>query len=238
MEANRYFDRIAQFGAGSAHPGGFKETLDMLAESSFCQGEKVLEVGCGTGRTSCYLSKEYKCEVTGLDQHSLMIAKAKKRAELENVRAIFVIGDAYALPFPNEAFDTVIMESVSGFLDMPKVYMEIHRVLKMGGRLINLELFANEPLSNAQQKNWMEYYGVNSVPTLDQWNNAIKGAGFSIVKQRQDSLNMLQNVFSELSHPDQLAANLRDENAAPMGAEQPIFEYSDLLGYGIVIASK
>lgn len=239
MGADKYFDQIAKYGAGSAHPGGFKETLRMLSTVRFYEGEKILEIGCGTGRTACYLAKKYGAHVTGCDRHPLMVKKAQRRAQIEKSRASFLIGDVYKLPFAAGSFETVLMESVSVFLDTPRAFQEIHRVLKPGGRMINLELFAKRPLSAQAREACFQYYGVRSIPTLEEWSRAIRQSGFAkVVVQRQKSFHVMDNMISEMEHPDPLAQVLIDKNATAMGMNQPIFQFAHHLGYATLIGLK
>ncbi len=47
---NTYIDFLAYYGIGSAHPGGFTLTKQLLAQLPLRQGADVLEIGCGTGK--------------------------------------------------------------------------------------------------------------------------------------------------------------------------------------------
>lgn len=52
MKRNTYIDFLAYYGIGSAHPGGFTLTKQLLAQLPFRHGANVLEIGCGTGKTA------------------------------------------------------------------------------------------------------------------------------------------------------------------------------------------
>ncbi len=69
-------------------PEDFGETIEQLKKYPIEKGKRVLEVGCGTGRTACYLA-EQGCDVTAIDIRPEMISKAKIRAEKQGVRVNF-----------------------------------------------------------------------------------------------------------------------------------------------------
>ena len=106
-----YHEIIAALGEGSAHPGGFAGTMEFLAEAGVAPGMRVLEVGCGAGRTACALAA-MGCDVTGVDRSEAMLANARRRAGLLRADVVFVRGDIRALPFDDGAFDLAYSSSV------------------------------------------------------------------------------------------------------------------------------
>lgn len=59
MKRNTYIDFLAYYGIGSAHPGGFTLTKQLLAQLPFRHGANVLEIGCGTGKTAKIYGEEF-----------------------------------------------------------------------------------------------------------------------------------------------------------------------------------
>jgi SAM-dependent methyltransferase len=97
----------------------------------------VLDVGCGLGGTARYLALTFGAHATGLDltpeyvQAAQMLTGRLKLAE----RVDFRQGSALEMPFENAAFDVVWSEHAQmNIPDKAKLYGEIHRVLKPGGR--------------------------------------------------------------------------------------------------------
>jgi ubiquinone/menaquinone biosynthesis C-methylase UbiE len=86
--------------------------LDELHEwggEQLVHGKRVLDLGCGDGRFALGLAP-LASTVDGLDPDSEAIAAAKKTARLADVRnARFAVGAAQRLPYPDEAFDVVIL---------------------------------------------------------------------------------------------------------------------------------
>jgi ubiquinone/menaquinone biosynthesis C-methylase UbiE len=102
------------------------------------QGQRVLEVGVGTGKNMAYYPPGLT--VTAVDLSSRMLEKARARARREGVTVDLREADAQALPFTSASFDTVAAACL--FCSVPDPVpglSEMRRVLKPGGQLILLE---------------------------------------------------------------------------------------------------
>jgi ubiquinone/menaquinone biosynthesis C-methylase UbiE len=98
----------------------------------------VLEIAIGTGRNLPFYPAEVR--LTGIDLSSAMLAKAEERARALGRAVVLRIGDAHALDFPDETFDSVIMTlALCTIPDERRAIREAKRVLRPGGRLILLE---------------------------------------------------------------------------------------------------
>lgn len=108
------------------------ETLKAIGQLN---GEKVLDLACGTGN----LLKELKArfpstQLTGVDQSSGMLQIA--RDKLDESISLYQ-NSATSLDFANESFDLVITNSAFHFFpEQEKALQEIQRVLKTNGRLV------------------------------------------------------------------------------------------------------
>lgn len=93
-------------------------------------GQRVLDVACGTGNAAA-LVEDAGSDVTGIDAADRLIEVARDRLP----GATFVVGDAAALPFADDAFDAAV--SVFGiiFATAPAAG-ELIRVLRPGGRAV------------------------------------------------------------------------------------------------------
>lgn len=100
----------------------------------------LLDNGCGDGALASDLARRGAI-VTGLDADSVMIAAARRRAEIEGTQLHLVGGQAERLPFSDAAFDLVVAVTVLCFVrDTERAIAEIARVLSPGGRLVIGEL--------------------------------------------------------------------------------------------------
>ncbi|HEX2647853.1 MAG TPA: class I SAM-dependent methyltransferase [Candidatus Dormibacteraeota bacterium] len=73
------------------------------------RGKRVLDLGCGDGRFALGVAP-FASDVKGLDPDPDAIAAAKKNARKSGVRNVhFGVGAAQELPYPDQAFDVVIL---------------------------------------------------------------------------------------------------------------------------------
>ena len=104
-------------------------------------GDRVLEVGIGTGLTASLYPRE--CQVTGIDLSAPMLEKARARLRHERVRHVRLLQmDAAAMRFHDESFDVVYAPyTISVVPDPVRVAREMYRVCKPGGRILFLNHF-------------------------------------------------------------------------------------------------
>lgn len=195
-----YFDMLAKLGIGNAHPGGFTATLKQFEHYPLPAASRILEVGCGTGRTSCYLAAQGH-EVIGIDIHPDMITKAKIRAEKENASIQFLEGDASSLPFPNESFDVIFVESVSIFTDTGKALSEYYRVLRTGGKLFDREMIQRKPMSTEIYQEITQFYQIEKLWDINDWSVLVKTMGFCH-SQIEGPFLFSKSNEDLLEHPD------------------------------------
>ncbi len=102
---------------------------ERLAETAGLRaGMRVLDLATGHGNTALAAARR-GCEVTGIDQDADLLAVARGRAEAESLTAKFEVGDATALPYPDEHFDMVL--STFGVID-PSNRAAIHEAKRVG----------------------------------------------------------------------------------------------------------
>lgn len=102
------------------------------------EGERVLEIGCGTGSDLLQFAKN-GARATGIDFTEKHVELARHRVgEL----AVVHQADARHLPFENESFDYVYSHGVLHHSDEPEqIVREMFRVLRPGGR-VNVHVYA------------------------------------------------------------------------------------------------
>ena len=121
------YDRLSdsQFEAGKA----------LLGRLELKAGERVLDVGCGTGRLAAWAAERVGAEgsVVGIDPLADRIALAKNNYP----QLRFEVAQAENLSlFDDHSFDLVCLAAVFHWIaEKPKAFAEIARVLKKGGRM-------------------------------------------------------------------------------------------------------
>jgi SAM-dependent methyltransferase len=217
--ANRnlsYHEVQARLGAGSAHPGGFATTLRFLDRLGLAPGARVLECGCGTGRTACLLAHR-GMQVTALDRNPVMLAKAERRGEAEGVEVEWVLGDVRALPWDDCRFDLVLAESVTVFTAVPEALRQYRRVLAPGGTVADLEMAARPDLRPEARAELLRFYGASDLPTAEGWREAYAAAGFApVILWGPHPIDLSDPRRNTARHPDPLdlsEAGARDDPA-------------------------
>jgi phosphatidylethanolamine/phosphatidyl-N-methylethanolamine N-methyltransferase len=119
------------------HPG----RLIALERMGIRPGDKILEVGVGTGINASLYPRN--CHVTGIDFSAKMLDKARERVAKKGVTNV-TLGemDAANLTFADGSFDIVYAPYVISVVSDPlRVVREMHRVCRPGGKIVILNHF-------------------------------------------------------------------------------------------------
>lgn len=114
----------------------YRRRVEMCLEQ--CSGgERVLEVGFGSGVTFLNLHEKYR-EIHGLDL-TADINQVKRVFDERHIKTELCNGSVLEMPYADGMFDTVLLISILEHLqpsDQPRAFAEIRRVLKPGGQVI------------------------------------------------------------------------------------------------------
>ena len=135
LDANirRYSEAIEEVGLWNSEKKIFEKYIN--------KNDKILDLGCGAGRTTINLYMSGYTNITGLDIADKLIDFAKKYSSSHNLDINFVVGDATKLEYEDNSFDVVIfsfngMQCIPGLENRRNVLKEVYRVLKPGGYYI------------------------------------------------------------------------------------------------------
>ncbi|HEX4107980.1 MAG TPA: methyltransferase domain-containing protein [Solirubrobacteraceae bacterium] len=129
----------------------------LLEELPLRASDVALEVACGTGHIARALAP-HVAVVVGVDATQAMLDVGHAQARSEGVHnVVFQVGDASALPFPAESFEIAACRfAVHHFRDPGTVVAEVGRCLRPGGRLLVIDILADERPPAAELQNHLE----------------------------------------------------------------------------------
>jgi ubiquinone/menaquinone biosynthesis C-methylase UbiE len=142
---SRYYDRVTP-----AERSRFRRKQIEL--SGIRPGERVLDVGCGTGSLAILagIAVGRTGEAAGIDITPSMISTARGKAERAGLTVDFHVASVDRLPYPDGSFDVVTSTMMFHHLPVPikeRGLREIHRVLKKNGRFFLCDFLTPRPLA-------------------------------------------------------------------------------------------
>ncbi|MEK7773858.1 MAG: methyltransferase domain-containing protein [Deltaproteobacteria bacterium] len=104
-------------------------------------GERILDVGVGTGLSFSVFPKH--CKVVGIDLSTEMLRKAREKIDKNGLHNINVLSmDAMSIGFRDDSFDKVFISHVVSVVPDPyRVMSEVKRVCRKGGQVVIINHF-------------------------------------------------------------------------------------------------
>ncbi len=146
-----------------------------IAKSSIKQGDRVIEVGIGTG-ISLPLYPD-GCNIVGIDVTRKMLEKAREKKERQNLKNVHLLEmDAENMTFNDDSFDHAVAAFVVTVVPNPeKMVAEMKRVTKNNGNIVILNHFCSRnPFFSRMEKVFSplcEKWGWRSDISLDLLSN-------------------------------------------------------------------
>ena len=168
--------------AGCGNPIGLSEAKP---------GETVLDLGSGGG-IDCFLAAQEVGEsgqVIGIDMTHAMINLARSNAEKMGAHnVVFKLGKIEAIPQLDTSVDLVISNCVIALSpDKDRVFDEIYRVLKPGGRFVVSDMVVTEELPDEVRSSAEEWVScVGGADLLSRYLGRMERSGFSDVEIMSD----------------------------------------------------
>ncbi len=237
---------MANVGVDMLHPGGMKKTEELADMCKISEGKIVLDVGCGYGRTACYLAKKYGCKVVGIDVSKMMIEGAREKARKKRVEDTvrFEVGNAESLPFEDESFDAVISEGTTVLVDKKKAMREYVRVTKSGGYVgLNELSWRKKPSREMIERTFADLQGVRPLG-YDEWtkllvDSGLKDAESRTYKYKSTSWGIIRSLGLRALVKVGIRYLTNSKIRNWINRQEALFrDYSDHWGYGLYIGRK
>jgi ubiquinone/menaquinone biosynthesis C-methylase UbiE len=154
---------------------------EYLIRFGLIEGDRVLDVGAGTGRTTAVIRE---CigpsgRVVAQDLAEYMLFEAK--ASLSDSGALFLCSDVIRLAVRNDSFDKILCFSAfPHFRDRIRSLSEMHRVLKVNGRLLILHSSPHQKL-NAFHASLEGVVRGDVLPAPEDMRRMMEKSGFHVV---------------------------------------------------------
>ncbi|MDD5500609.1 MAG: arsenite methyltransferase [Candidatus Omnitrophica bacterium] len=173
----------ANLGLGCGNP---------VALAALKEGEVVLDLGSGAG-FDCFLAADKvgeKGSVIGVDMTPEMVARARENARKGDYNNVeFRLGEIENLPVADSSVDVVISNCVINLSpDKKKVFKEVFRVLKPGGRLMVSDIVLLKPIPSVVLDSIEMYVScIAGASSKSDYLQAIEAAGFEAVEVMEQS---------------------------------------------------
>lgn len=184
---------MAVVGKRVIHPGGRRSTAQMFQFAEFQPDLQVLDVGCGVATTAVEVARRFECHVTAVDIDPLMLSRATANVLGARVTNVTVAkGDIQALEFPDAAFDRVLIEAVTMFVDRRRAAQEVVRVCRPGGRVVDHEFIYRQP-PTAEVRDIFEGEVCPGIrfDTADDWILLYQQAGLTRIQHMTGPFSMM-----------------------------------------------
>ena len=167
-----------------------------------CKGEQlnILELGCGNGWFSNFLSKHCKPgKMAAMDVNEFELRQAAKT--FQNSTISWIYGDIFTASISDPPFDIIVLNaSVQYFKDLDKLTVRLNELLSPGGEMhfMDTVFYGSERERVAAQKRTREYYTQLGFPEMADhyFHHCINEPGKVDVMQQPSAS---KNMFSKLS---------------------------------------
>ncbi len=229
------------------HLRGRPATMELASAAGLREGMAVLDVGSGIGGPARTLASEFGCQVTGLDLTEEYCRAAEMLTGRVGLSDKVTIrqGNALDMPFDDGVFDLVWMQHMAmNIEDKERLFGEIRRVLRPGGRLALYEIFAGSAAPLHFPVPWANDPAISFLVAPSEVRNLLTETGFKelvwtdVTGESIDLLRQLGTAAKSAPPPlslhliigdfgEKLANALRNLEEDRIAVVQGIFEHAE-----------
>jgi len=163
------------------HTGGLRASRELLELVQIRAGDRVLDIGAGLAGPARMLAASVGCRVDCLELSPDYCTGAALLNRLTGLDGRIGVheGSALDMPFADDSFDVVWMQNVGmNIADKRRLYREIHRVLKPGGRYAFQEMAAGKTATSYFPLPWASDPGDSFLVPADEMRALLSESGF------------------------------------------------------------
>jgi ubiquinone/menaquinone biosynthesis C-methylase UbiE len=197
------------------HFRGRPATVELAGALGLAPGMRVLDVGSGIGGPSRYVAATYECEVVGIDlteEYCRVAALLAERVGLGE-RVEYHPGNALAMPFADAGFGVAYTQHVAmNIADKARLYAEVWRVLKPGGRFGIYDLLQGAGGEVVYPVPWARDASTSFLVPPPELRRLLEGAGFEVLSWREtvaEAHQWIDQMKARMAEPDPPPSALR-----------------------------
>lgn len=163
------------------HTGGLRASLELLELAQIRAEDRVLDIGAGLAGAARLLASARGCRVDCVELSTDYCAGALLLNRLTGLDDRIEVhqGSALDLPFAADSFDAAWMQNVGmNIADKRKLYTEICRVLKPGGRFAFQEMAAGEAATSYFPLPWATDPADSFLVSVEEMHSLLGASGF------------------------------------------------------------
>lgn len=163
------------------HTGGYLSSMQLQDLSRVQPGDRILDIGAGLAGAARMLAASTGCQVDCIELSDDYCVGAALLNRLTGLQALVKIfrGSATDMPFTDNSYDVAWMQNVGmNIQDKDRLYREISRVLKAGGRFAFQEMTAGNTDPLLFPLPWAADSSDNFLMSADEISAALANYGF------------------------------------------------------------
>lgn len=187
--------------ADQFHIGGKSATIELAKLAKINSKMRILDVGGGIGGPARTLATTYGCRVEVLDLSEEYCKVGEELTIKTGLRDLvtFKHGSALDLPYSHLSYDLVwTQHSSMNIADKERLYSEIYRVLKIGGKLAIHEIMAGDNLPLYFPVPWARHPAISYLSKPDKIRELITSKGFSEIFWHDETKEDLE-IFHKIN---------------------------------------
>ena len=218
-------------------------------------GQRVLDVGCGTGAPACDLAESLGVEVLGITTSEVGVEAARARAQQRGLadRVTFELRDGTDNHLPDASFDRVwALESSHLMPDRRGLISECARVLRPGGRFVLCDVIRLRAIPFDELRRRKDEFAVlraafgnARMDTMDDYVSLAEAAGLTVDTREDLSAATLPTfghwIANAQQHHDVVAETLGEQGVDDFTEGSRVLDAlwrEGTLGYGLFAASR